>query len=146
MKLERMLQQRCLHAAVVLLLLVTGGCVLSSTSSNSYSSVELPVSDWKIVNSSKYSLGLSCCTYVFDRCVFHPCSFILAYSVLAYSTLRYFRFPYLRFQSPRYWIGYIVPPPDAYFWKSLSLTAASWLRLKVRSKGWLSVKGLKVKD
>ena len=33
-----------LAAAVVLLLLVTGGCVLSSTSSNSYSSVELPVS------------------------------------------------------------------------------------------------------
>jgi len=49
--------------------------------------------DWKIVNSSKYSLG--CCTYVF-----HRCRFVLTYSVLAYSILRYFRFPYSRFQSP----------------------------------------------
>jgi len=98
MKLERMLQQLWLHAAVVLLLLVTGGCVLSSTSSNSYSSVELPVSDWKIVNSSEYSLGLSCCTYVFERCrfvlafstpgVFRTCIFhppVLSFSVLAFS-------------------------------------------------------------
>ena len=47
--------------------------------------------DWKIVNSSKYTL--SYCTYVFHRCRF----------VLAYSIPRYFRFPqaYLRFQSPR---------------------------------------------
>ena len=34
--------------------------------------------DWKIVNSSKYSL--SCCTYVF-----HRCRFVLAFSVLAFS-------------------------------------------------------------
>ena len=50
--------------------------------------------DWKIVNSSKYTL--SSCTYVF-----HRCRFVLAFSVLAYSIPRYFRFPYLRFQSPR---------------------------------------------
>ena len=34
--------------------------------------------DWKIVNSSKYSL--SCCTYVFHRCIF-----VLSFSVLAFS-------------------------------------------------------------
>ena len=55
---------------------------------------QLKMQDWKIVTSSKYTL--SCCTYVFHRCIF-----VLTYSVLAYSILRYFRFPYLRFQSPR---------------------------------------------
>jgi len=55
----------------------------------------LKMQDWKIVSSSKYSL--SCCTYVFHRCIF-----VLTYSVLAYSILRYFRFPYLRFQSPQF--------------------------------------------
>jgi len=59
----------------------------------------LKMQDWKIVNSSKYSL--SCCTCVFRTCIFHPCIFVRTYSVLAYSILRYFRFPYLRFQSPR---------------------------------------------
>ena len=51
--------------------------------------------DWKIVNSSKYSL--SCCTHVF-----HRCRFILAFSVLAFSTLAYsyLRIPYLHILSP----------------------------------------------
>ena len=53
----------------------------------------LKMQEWKILNSSKYSL--SCCTYVF-----HPCTFVFTHSVLAYSSPRYFRFPYLRFQSP----------------------------------------------
>ena len=50
--------------------------------------------DWKIVNSSKYSL--SCCTYVF-----HRCRFVLAFSVLAFSTLAYsyLRIPYLHIPS-----------------------------------------------
>jgi len=38
----------------------------------------LKMQDWKIVNSSKYSL--SCCTYVFHRCIF-----VLSFSVLAFS-------------------------------------------------------------
>jgi len=63
--------------------------------------------DWKIVNSSKYSL--SCFTYVFHRCRFVLAFSILAFSVLAFSTVAYsylripylhIRFPYLRFQSP----------------------------------------------
>jgi len=50
--------------------------------------------DWKIVNSSKYSL--SCCTYVF-----HRCRFVLAFSALAFSTLAYsyLRIPYLHIPS-----------------------------------------------
>jgi len=50
--------------------------------------------DWKIVNSSKYSL--SCCTNVF-----HRCTFVLAFSVLAFSTLAcsYLRIPYLHIPS-----------------------------------------------
>ena len=54
----------------------------------------LKVQDWKIVNSSKYTL--SCCTYVF-----HRCRFVLAFSVLAFSTLAhsYLRIPYLHIPS-----------------------------------------------
>jgi len=54
----------------------------------------LKMQDWKIVNSSKYSL--SCCTYVF-----HRCRFVLAFSVLAFSTLAYsyLRIPYLHIPS-----------------------------------------------
>jgi len=50
--------------------------------------------DWKIVNSSKYSL--SCCTYVF-----HRCRLVLTFSVLAFSTLAYsyLRIPYLHIPS-----------------------------------------------
>ena len=50
--------------------------------------------DWKIVNSSKYSL--SCCTYVF-----HRCRFVLAFSVLAFSSLAYsyLRIPYFHIPS-----------------------------------------------
>jgi len=47
----------------------------------------LKMQDWKIVNSSKYSL--SCCTYVL-----HRCRFVLAFSTPAHS---YWRFPYLYF-------------------------------------------------
>ena len=50
--------------------------------------------DWKIVNSSKYSL--SCCTYVFHRCRFVLAFFVLAFSTLAYS---YLRIPYLHIPS-----------------------------------------------
>jgi len=49
----------------------------------------LKMQDWKIVNSSKYSL--SCCTYVF-----HCCRFVHAFSTLAYS---YLRIPYLHIPS-----------------------------------------------
>ena len=51
--------------------------------------------EWKIVNSSKYTL--SCCTYVFQRC-----RFVLAFSVLAFSTLAYsyLRIPYCIFHPP----------------------------------------------
>ena len=54
----------------------------------------LKMQDWKIVNSSKYSL--SCCTYVF-----HRCTFVLAFSVLAFSTFAcsYLRIPYLHIPS-----------------------------------------------
>jgi len=70
----------------------------------------LKMQDWKIVNSSKYSL--SCCTYVFHRCrlylrfpylhfpplhirtyVFRTCKFhppVLSFSVLAFSVAPYF--------------------------------------------------------
>ena len=54
----------------------------------------LKMQEWKIVNSSKYSL--SCCTYVF-----HRCRFVLAFSLLAFSTLAYsyLRIPYLHIPS-----------------------------------------------
>jgi len=62
----------------------------------------LKMQDWKIVNSSKYSL--SCFTYVFHRCRFVLAFSVLAFSTVAYSYLRipylHIRFPYLRFQSP----------------------------------------------
>ena len=57
--------------------------------------VRLKMQDWKIVNSSKYSL--SCCTYVF-----HRCRLVLAFPILAFSTLAYsyLRIPYLHIPSP----------------------------------------------
>jgi len=54
----------------------------------------LKMQEWKIVNSSKYSLSF--CTYVF-----HRCRFVLAFSLLAFSTLvySYLRIPYLHIPS-----------------------------------------------
>ena len=98
--------------------------------------------DWKIVNSSKYSL--SCCTYVF-----HRCRFVLTYSVLAYSILRYTRFPYLRFQSPRGFdvqlqllpvlttLPALAPQPLApttYDRMSVSVPVASWGSIKTSGR------------
>jgi len=50
--------------------------------------VRLKMQDWKIVNSSKYSL--SCYTYLFHRCRFVLFS-VLAFSTLAYSYTYVFR-------------------------------------------------------
>ena len=70
---------------VVLLLAATGECVLSATSSHSYSSVELLSRSFFPLPYLRFP-PLQIFTCVFRTCVFHPCISVLAFSILAFST------------------------------------------------------------
>jgi len=104
---------------------------------------QLKMQDWKIVNSSKYSL--SCCTYVF-----HRCRFVLAFSVLAYSTLvySYLRIPYLHIPSSGTFVfrTCVFSRPSKLARQRLGMLARSpWTRYSVQPQQILHLSSLTIR-